>query len=356
MPTVSGIHGGGSHLANKVEAVKKGVQPPLADVETMYGIRVQKCVPVRAVWKLTTDRGEYALKKVVHAKEKLMFIYQATEHLWKNGFTNLARFIPTREGHPFIEGADGRYFLTEWIEGRESDLEDPAELKQAVELMARFHLASRGFVPTIDAMTKTRWAGWIERFEKELQDLVTQKLRIMETPSDQWTEMEQVFMQTIEPMLEMAEMGVKLLHQSDFPQVLGRERKLRGFIHGDFTYHNFILTADGNMSVIDFDYCAFELRVHDLARFMRKMLRRSHWDVDLGHTILSDYHAIAPLCDGELEVLRAVLYFPQRYWRAVERGFVSRRYSPQNAMKKMKQEVADIEQWRMFMQKYPSTL
>jgi CotS family spore coat protein len=343
-------------LANQVETSKQELRPPLAEVEAKYGIHVKKWEPVRAVWKLTTDQGVYALKKVVHPEEKLLFIYQATEHLWKNGFTALSRFVPTKEGQPFIKKEDGLYFLSEWIAGHESDLNDPDELKQAVELMARLHFASRGFVPTIDAMTKTRWAGWVERFESELHDLVTQKLRISETPASQWNELEYVFMQTIEPMMEMAETGVQILRESGYPRVLGEARKQRGFVHGDFTYHNFIRMTDGNMSVIDFDYCAFELRVHDLARFMRKMLRRSHWDPELGHTILSQYHAVNPLSQDELEVLRAVLYFPQRYWRAVERGFVSGRYTPENAMKKMKQEVADVEAWKSFLLQFPSAL
>jgi CotS family spore coat protein len=309
---------------------------------------------VRAVVRLETDKGVYALKKVSHKPEKLRFMFEAQEHLWKNGMQNQARFVKTLQGEPFVTVDDGLLFLCDWIEGEEANVMNLEELKQVVRLQARLHKASRGFAASVDASIKTRWAGWIERFEEMLADIENCYARLQgQVPQN---ELEATFLETVDPMLELAREGVRLLKESPYLEVLRRERRLRGFVHGDFTYHNFIRTPEGDMLVIDFDYCAHDLRAHDFARFMRKMLRRTNWDEKIGNTILKTYHEVDPLHEDELLVLRAVLHFPQRYWRAVERGFLSHRYTPEGAVKKMRQEVGQFEAWKRYLAAFPTRM
>ncbi|MFD2169016.1 CotS family spore coat protein [Tumebacillus lipolyticus] len=327
---------------------------PGVDLEDAYGLKILNANQVRAVVKIETDRGTFALKKVGHKPEKLQFICEAQEHLWNNGFQKLPRFVKTGDGRPFIEVEDGLIFLSNWIEGKESNVNDLVQLKQIVRLQAELHRASRGFQPSVEAHIKTRWAGWIERFEEELADIADTYKRFRGQQPQ--SELEEVFLATVEPMLEMAETGVRELKASPYREVLRRERNLRGFVHGDFTYHNFIQTPDDEMMVIDFDYCAHELRAHDFARFMRKMLRRTDWSVDTGNLILRTYHEVDHLYEDELQVLRAVLFFPQRYWRAVERGFLSLRYTPEGSIKKMRQEVARLDNWKRFLDSFPTRL
>lgn len=327
---------------------------PGIDLEDVYGIKILDAKEVRAVVKIETDQGTFALKKVGHKPEKLQFMYEAQEHLWNNGFQKLPRFVKTKDGRPFLEVEDGLIFLNNWLDGKESNVNDETQLVQIIRLQAQLHQASRGFTPTVRAHIKTRWAGWIERFEEQLADLH----RVYDQYKDKapQNELEATFLETVEPMLKMAEKGFELLKASPYPEVLKREQELRGFVHGDFTYHNFIRTPDGDMQVIDFDYCAHELRAHDFARFMRKMLRRTDWSIDMGNLILNTYHAIDPLHEDELQVLRAVLFFPQRYWRAVERGFLSNRYTPEGSIKKMRQEVARLDNWKRYLDAFPTRL
>ena len=343
-------------MANKEEQVIDDLNEliPGLNLLELYGLRATSAKPVRAVIKIETDRGTFALKKVSHKPEKLQFMYEAQEHLWRNGFQNLPRFMKTLDGRPFVEVHDGLVFLNNWIDGVESNVRDPEQLDQIVRLQARLHRAARGFVPSVHAAIKTRWAGWIERFEGELADI--KNAYDLYKDQEPQTELEHAFLETVGPMLEMADTGVRLLKESPYQDVLRRERKLRGFVHGDFTYHNFIRTPDGDMQVIDFDYCAHELRAHDFARFMRKMLRRTNWDIKVGNTILQTYHQVDPIHEDELQVLKALLFFPQRYWRAVERGFFSKRYTPEGSVKKMRQEVARLDNWKRYLEAFPTKL
>jgi CotS family spore coat protein len=327
---------------------------PGVDLQELYGLEVKSAKEVRAVVRLETDKGVFALKKVSHKPEKLQFLYEAQEHLWNNGFQTLSRFVKTLDGKPFVDLGDELMFLNTWLDGEEMNVKSREHLIEVVQLQARLHQASRGFNPSVHASIKTRWAGWIERFEDQLNDILIVHDRLKgQTPE---SELEFVFLKTVEPMLEMAEKSVDLLKASPYQDVLYRERQLRGFVHGDFTYHNFIRSPQGVMQVIDFDYCAHELRAHDFARFLRKMLRRSDWNPEVAETILRTYHAVDPLHEDELQVLKAVMYFPQRYWRAVERGFLSHRYSPEGSVKKMRQEVAKLDEWKRCLDVFPTSL
>jgi CotS family spore coat protein len=327
---------------------------PGVDLRELYGFEVLSAKPVRAVVRIETDQGVFALKKVSHKPEKLQFMYEAQEHLWNNGFQTLPRFVKTVDGRPFVDLGEELLFLNNWLDGEEMNVKSREQLIEVVEVQAKLHAASRGFNPTLDASIKTRWGGWIERYEDQLNDILVCYDRMK--GQEPRNEMESVFLETVEPMLEMSRKSVELLKESPYLDVLYRERGQKGFVHGDFTYHNFIRTPEGVMQVIDFDYCAHELRAHDFARFLRKMLRRADWNPEVAETILKTYHAIDPLYADELQVLKAVLYFPQRYWRAVERGFLSHRYSPEGAVKKMRQEVAKLDEWKSCLDVFPTSL
>ena len=324
------------------------------DLKAVYGLEVASARQVRAVVKIETDQGTFVLKKVSHKPDKLQFMYEAQEHLWNNGFQNLPRFVKTLDGRPFVDVGDGLVFLNNWIDGVESNVRDREQLLTIARLQARFHAASNGFKSTVDSAIKTRWDGWIERFTEQRDDIKTCHDRFKgQTPQ---SELEKVFLETCEPMLELAETALQLLKASPYPQVLKQAQELSGFAHGDFTYHNFIRTPDGSMQVIDFDYCAHELRLHDFARFLRKIMRRTKWDIGVNNEILKAYHEINPLSEDELKVLHATMYLPQRYWRSVERGFLSNRYTAEGSIKKMRAEFAQLEDWKRYLTAFPTRL
>lgn len=342
-------------MANKDQELTYDLQDLYGvDLKAVYGLEVLEAQNCRAVVKVKTDQGTFALKKVSHKPGKLQFMYEAQEHLWNNGFQSLPRFVKTLDGRPFVEVEDGLIFLNNWIDGKESNVRDREQLMAIARLQAHLHAASNGFKSSIRAKVKTRWDGWEDRFEEQVGDIKSTYLRLK--GQEPQSEMEAVFLETCEPMLELAETALKMLQASPYQQVLERAQELGGFVHGDFTYHNFIRTPEGAMQVIDFDYCAHELRIHDFARFLRKMMRRTSWNVDVSNSILREYHAINPISEEELQVLHATMHLPQRYWRAVERGFMSKRYTVESSIKKMREEHTQLEDWKRYLAAFPTRL
>lgn len=324
------------------------------EVQHNWNLKILDAKQVRAVLKIFTNQGVFALKKVKHDPMKMQFIFEAQEHLWQNKFHMQPRLLRTVSGCPFVEVEDGLIFLSSWIEGKESNLEDPRELKEVVRLQAKLHKASRGFSPSNNAYKKPGWDNWIERHEQRLEE-IKDTYNGLKTRKPE-TKQEKVFLETSKPMIEMAETSVRLLKDSPYQKVLCRARQECGFIHGDFTYHNFIRTKNGDMNVIDFDYCAQNLRVQDFAHFMRKILRRTDWSIKTGNSILRTYHEVDSIHEDELALLRAVLYFPKRYWRVVKREFDPTGHTKKDSNRNMRNDFSQLENWKRYLDAFPVKL
>ncbi|WP_180954439.1 CotS family spore coat protein [Bacillus sp. V5-8f] len=325
-----------------------------ANLEKHWGLTVKNAEQVRAVVKVETDKGTYALKKVDHKPQKLHFIYEAQEHLWKNDFHNQPRWRITCNGQSFVPASDGNfYFLNEWIDGTESDIRKLDQLKEIMRLQAALHHCSVGFSPSPYAVIRTKWHGWDKKYESAVEKLKSLYNEVKQQPE---SHLGSVFLETAPVMIKMADDGKKHLNATAYQQVLNQAVIEKGFIHGDFAYHNLIRSKDGKMHVIDFDYCSQNLRIHDVARFLRKVMQRANWDIDLNYTILQAYHEINPLCKEELEVLKAVMHLPKSYWKIVERSFITQRYTQEKTVQMISKEAATFDKRLKYLESFPTRL
>ncbi|MGI5998966.1 MAG: hypothetical protein ACOX89_09940, partial [Lutispora sp.] len=87
----------------------------------LLGLDVTDIVPVRNIFRITTPKGMFSLKRVIYQKEEMDFIMSAVEHLRKNGFENVMEYMTKDDGSLFYEYDGEKYYLTKWVDGRELD-------------------------------------------------------------------------------------------------------------------------------------------------------------------------------------------------------------------------------------------
>jgi CotS family spore coat protein len=325
-----------------------------ANLEENWELKVSRAEQVRAIVKVGTNKGTFALKKVSHKAEKINFIYEAQEHLWKNGFRNQSRWLVTQSGQPFVPLEDGNsYFLTTWIHGKESNITRPDQIKEIMRLQANLHQCSLGFTPSCYAKINPKWGQWDKKFESDIGKLKKMYNEVKLQPD---SALVSAFLVTAEGIIQMAEDGKEFFNPSAYNEVLNRAIAEKGFVHGDLAYHNLICSNDGKLNVIDFDYCSQNLRIHDLARFLRRVMRRANWDIDLNFSILQAYHEVYPLNEAELEILKAMMHLSKRYWRAVKRGFLTKRYTPKKAIDCIYKEAGQLDKRKKYLNSFPTKL
>ena len=158
----------------------------------------------------------------------------------------------------------------------------------------------------------------LKHFEERYQDLLRFKELSLTNSTDPFTV---TFLKHIDFFLPMAEKAISNMRKSAYPRLVERAQVMRPFCHGDPAARNFIITPDNQVFIIDFDSCRLDLPIMDLIKFTRRVMKKYHWRYPTAKQLIDSYQEINPLTQSELEVMKAVFYFPQKFWRLSIRYF-----------------------------------
>ena len=76
----------------------------------------------------------------------------------------------------------------------------------------------------------------------------------------------------------------------------------------------------------------YSLQIQDLYDFLRKVMEKNNWDLKLGKNIINEYSEIKPITVREYEVLKALLSYPEKFWKIINYYYNSNKawYSEKN--------------------------
>jgi hypothetical protein len=118
-------------------------------VENDYGFNIKTWNIVKHekkssfVARIVTEEGkEKALKSLYITPERQLFIVKSEQMLAEKG-VELAQPTPTVNGSLYMIYNRVPYVLYEWIDGKNNQLHNRDDLESLVQVMARFHYASR---------------------------------------------------------------------------------------------------------------------------------------------------------------------------------------------------------------------
>ena len=146
-------------------------------------------------------------------------------------------FLLTNRFLEFVEW--GNVMLKKWYAGRECDIKKTREILEAAGNLAKLHTVMRheleyGITEGIKTGEKYR------RHNRELK-----KVRQFVRKAVPKGEFEFAFLQQFELMYQWAEAAVCELEQSDYEQLYQEEMNRSGMTHGEYNYHNIIMTREG---------------------------------------------------------------------------------------------------------------
>lgn len=287
------------------------------------GLRIKQIIPVRSVFRLVTDKGFFCLKKLRFSFDEMCFITEAVAHLKNNGFRNVLGMVEQKSGGSFIDFNGSKYFLTEWIDGRECDFMNPMDLECAVDALCDLHKASEGFRPTIQPESRDYLGKWPDGFRKRIEEMQLIKEQVSSKPEQ--NEMDRVYLSYADTCIGDAEDALHMLEQSDYAQLVEQAREKGGFIHHDYAHHNILHSFDGRTFVIDFDYCIRDVRIHDLGSLILRNMKKCSWDIDKAMYIIDSYNKKSPVSHMELEALVPFFLFPQDFWMVSRQYYIERK-------------------------------
>jgi len=88
--------------------------------------------------------------------------------------------------------------------------------------------------------------------------------------------------------------------------------------------------------LIDFDSCRIDLPIMDLVKFIRRVMKKYYWSYPIARLIVDAYQTGNQILPDELGVMKAVFYFPQKFWRISTRYFHQHGdYYPERLLRKL---------------------
>ncbi|HEY8464302.1 MAG TPA: CotS family spore coat protein [Bacillota bacterium] len=311
-----------------------------------WGLMALKWVKIKDVYKVKTNRGYKNLKVSPLNIQRLKFVHHAINHLVQNGFRKMVPLIPTLTGTTYICHGGKAYSLFNWIEGRQSDFSNLNELTDAGKILAEFHNKSAGFTPPPHSNMRNLIGKCLQHFEERYQQLLDYGEIARHSPDDPFA---QEYLVSLPFFLPMAERAIYKLKNSDYQQLVALAQSQQTFCHGDPAARNFIVTPQNQLFMIDFDSCRLDLPIMDLIKFTRRVLKKYNWSYPVAKLLVDAYQEVNSLNQSELEVMKAVFYFPQKFWRMANRHFEKHNHhSPERELHKLKKYLGNKYQLAQF--------
>lgn len=282
-----------------------------------FGLKVTDVVPLRNVYLLFTDQGKKILKKVEYSKESLEFIYDAVEYIRRN-FDRIISFNKTTSGELYTIWNGELYCILEGVDGRECEYSNPLDVSIASKGMAELHRASEGYRCS---MPEKYLAGrTIENFRRRCDEL--RFFKKLASLHEYKNEFDEIFLNNVDYYIEEVERSIKLLGASPYLKISGEDDKIV-ICHHDLAHHN-ILINEEKAYFVDFDYAVVDLKIHDICNFINKAVKNFAFDLGRAKAIIEDYCTVNTLDKRELEVLKALITFPEDFYN-ISKDYYGRR-------------------------------
>lgn len=306
----------------------------LETVLERYPFKVRRIAPVqveaekgKGVWKVETDSGAVCLKRTGHPAERIAFSVAAQRHLAAHG-APVPEVIPTRDGSLFVvngvndmngrRDSDQVYAVYQWITGRDLHWEDREDLKASVEVLARLHAASRGFVVPQGVQVFTKLGRWPESYAEIEERLTEWKDRAKEKPDSRFNAL---FLDNVDAALELAAKARSALAASPYAAMVQRIWPGNTLIHQDFGPSNMIMTDNGPY-LLDLDTVTFEFPARNLRKLVGELMQsKNGWRNEVLDEILGWYTKINTLSRDDLQLLAIDLLFPHVFHDAAKNWF-----------------------------------
>ena len=259
----------------------------------------------RAVFKVTSDNKNYCLKKVYYDEGNLLFVYSAMEWLYRNNIL-LPKLLPSIDNNRFIDYDDMLFILTPWVEGEKCNFDSLIDIRLSIKTLAKLHKCSKNFKPILGSTNRTGLDDYYLSINKHFNDIL-ETANLASTYKDKFS---RLYLDNLDNNLSLAKLSLEIASSIDNTNLNV------SLCHGDYVNKNILINND-DVWIIDFDKCKIDYCAHDLAYFLRRLLKRSttNWNPALTIDIINTYNKFNNLTQSDLKYILAYLAFPQKFWK-----------------------------------------
>ena len=263
-----------------------------------WDIIPEEIYPARRGYRLRTRLGEKFLS--IGTAEEVVFGWYLRQYAFKNGFTNILRYIPNKYGDPYAISENEAVFLTDWLPNNKWQLRGERDMAILSALLAEFHLKTQGF--------SIRGA--------ELPMLITPDEIIREALKTEPPPLNSQNVETFRRLFRRTEKVLTALPREAITGLSRRTLKEKLVVHGGFHAGGIIDYASEAM-IVDFSEAAYGLPVWDLIFFINDCLAVLGYDRELIRTAVIAYEDLRRLSQEERDVFSVGIDLPLGFVNAL---------------------------------------
>lgn len=282
-------------------------------IEEAYGFKVKNIQSIKNVNRIETDCGVKCLKRAHMSPSFFLFIYSAVNYLMENGYEGVIPYNTAIDGSICIPDDSYVYYMVDWIEARECRFKREEELKKAIKAAAELHKASAGYMPPKSAKPRVFYNKWVEKCDKKSVELLEFSKAIED--KEYMDDFDGIFSINLPYYWQQARDSAKMIDESPYWEISEASSQKGEFCHHDLANHNFLISENENIYLIDFDYCIMDTRLHDLSSLIIRNMRYGVWDIDKAYFILNEYDRSYSIDRKDIKVIKAFMAFPQDFWQ-----------------------------------------
>lgn len=289
------------------------------EVLEQYDINVKSTRKIRGAILCEAEQGVFVLKETQFSDKRIPALYELYQHLQEQGYENADAIIKNKEGSCISLSEDGtRFLLKKWFCGKECDNKRESEILEAVRNLASLHQIMRKPFEEKVCVEESKQEEFI-RHNQELK-----KVRSFVRKRVTKSEFELAFLKCFDEMYEWADAASTRLSNSKYIDLLEQSRKEHWIVHGDYNYHNILLTSTG-IATTNFEHFHGGIQMTDFYYFLRKIMEKNHWNLKLGLKMIEEYDKMQTMSETEKNYLAVCIMYPEKFWKVANTYYRSRK-------------------------------
>ncbi|MFL0195590.1 CotS family spore coat protein [Clostridium sp. WILCCON 0269] len=312
-------------------------------VEDAYNLHIEFIEKIKSIYKIHTKCNQYCLKVINYDYGHFLFIISAIKHLQNKKFRSIPKIIKTKNQKDYIKMENSYAYLCEWIASRQCNYDNTLDILVATSKLAELHKKSCSFQVTEDMNPRIGWLKWIDTFEVRRKEMLDFKRRILEKKFK--GDFDILYLKSMDKEVKLAEEAIENLKKTRYVDNMKKEMKSKGFCHHDYANHNILIGNQGEVNIIDFDYCILDTHLHDLASLLIRRMKNGRWNVNNALFIIDTYNAINTVEKDDIPIILAFMKFPQDYWQiGIQCYWENQLWGEDFFIKKLKKTLKDREE------------
>ncbi|KGA97626.1 hypothetical protein AJ85_04765 [Alkalihalobacillus alcalophilus ATCC 27647 = CGMCC 1.3604] len=287
---------------------------PYSSILFYYDVYPQSIEEHGKIKRISTSRGDFALKETTMTPLQADEFVQAMRMLAKHNYHQVIPIIPTKYGEYTISTNSHTYYLMPWVEpveylGRESQEE---KLIAQMAIVHRVTVQTQKFSKeTIEKSYNRLLSHW------ELRRLELSRFADLAEAKTYMSPFELSFITHAHMLDQMAERAE--YHLEKWYEICLEKEKYRTVLcHGRLSRSHSIINMENEPLLINFERASIDTPARDIAGFCRYSFPRAMWSEEEVLKWFFRYEKHLPLLDEEKHLICAYLNFPEPIVFAVE--------------------------------------